>query len=294
MEATGPGEPDLMICEAQRGAAAARWLVRSGEDGVRSSGRLDSFFELRAERTDDGVLVAPVSKGAERIVWVADMRLEPCFWPRRPGPPSVSIASSRAVGPEIELRWRGLTPGQHALHFTVLCRPEGHLTFENAAFDPTVAVSARDGGTSLGIRPYESLPAVEIVVSGEARLEGDAHWSRGVSVVETCGGLASEDRFCPGRVVVDEPGDELRVRVKVLGEESADSGPVGGSGRAAWIARPEWAASADDPRAGGLAERLGRAAADASESPEPALEGVAERARGGALWSGLEALPRWD
>lgn len=294
MEATGLDEPEQEVCDPRRGAAAGRWLVWSDPDEVRSSGRLGSSFDLRAERTDDGVLVAPLSRGAERIVWVADMRLEPSCWPHRPGPPRVSVVSERSSGPEIELSWRGLAPGLHVLHFTVPCRPAGHLTFENAALDPTVEVSSRNGGTALGIRPYQSLPPVEVIVSGVARLADDAHWTRGVRVVESCGGTAAEDRFCPGRVLVDVPGGELRVRVKVLGDETVAPAGGGPPREPAGIAREEWAACAADPGAGGLAEWLGRIAADASASPEPVLEAVAERACGGTLWSGLEALPRWD
>lgn len=294
MEATGLVEHGLVARGAREGAAVGRWLVWSGSDEVRSSGRLDSSLELRAERNDDGVLVAPPQRGAERIVWVADMRLEPSSWPHRPEPPDVRLAVDRAGGPEIELTWRGLAPGQHALRFTVLCRPAGHLTFENAVFDPTVRVSACSGDTSLGIQPYRSLPPVEITVSGAARLEGGAHWSRGVRVIESSGGAAAEDRFSPGRVLVDEPGGELRVRVRVLSGEAAASAACGPSSEPAGIARPEWAACGDDPWAGGLSERLGQAAADPSASPEPALESVAERAGGGPLWSGLEGLPRWD
>lgn len=294
MEATGLDVPEREAHGARDGAAAGRWLVWSGSDEVRSSGRLDSSLELRAERTDDGVLVAPPQTGAERIVWVADMRLEPSCWPHRLQPPEVRLAAERTDGPEIELTWRGLAPGQHALRFTVLCRPAGHLTFENAAFDPTVRVSARSGETSLGIQPYRSLPPVEITLSGAARLEGGADWARGIQVAESSGRKAAEDRFSPGRVLVDDPGGELRVRVRVLAGEADRPAACARSSEPAGIARPEWAACSVDPRAGGLSEKLAQAAADPSASPEPALEGVAERASGGPLWSGLEGLPRWD
>ena len=294
MEATGLDVPEREARGARDGAPAGRWLVWSGSDEVRSSGRLDSSLELRAERTDDGVLVAPPQRGAERIVWVADMRLEPSCWPHRLQPPEVRLAAERIDGPEIELTWRGLAPGQHALRFTVLCRPAGDLTFENAAFDPTVRVSARSGETSLGIQPYRSLPPVEITLSGAARLEGGADWARGIQVAESSGGTAAEDRFSPGRVLVDDPGGELRVRVRVLAGEADWPAASARSSEPAGIARPEWAACAVDPRAGGLSERLGQAAADPSASPDPALEGVAERAGSGPLWSGLEGLPRWD
>lgn len=294
MGRSGLEEPELEACEPRRRATAGRWFVRSSVDGSQSSGRLSSSFELRAERTDDGVLVAPVAEGAERIVWVADMRLEPGAWPRRGEAPTVRLSGDNRGGPEIELHWRGLPRGPHALHFTVLCRPEGRLTFENAAFDPAVQVASANGDTLLGIRPYRSLPPLEVSVSACARLEGGAHWTRGVRVVESSGVVAAEDRFCPGRVMVEDPGGELRVRVKVLRDEAIQPASDGVSRAPAWIARPEWAASFSDPAGGGLAEQLGRAAADPSACPDRILEGLTERAGGGALWAGLEGLPRWD
>lgn len=294
MQATGVEESGQEACERRFGAASGRWFVGSGTDGVRSSGRLDSSLELRAERTDDGVLVAPLGEGSERIVWVADMRLTPSSWPRRLGPPRLRCVGHGSDRPEIELRWRGLPAGQHALHFTVLCRPEGRLTFENADFDPTVQLSARDGSTSLVIQPYTSLPPLEVVVSGVARLAGEGLWARGVGVLDPRGGTAAEDRFSPGPVLIDEIGGEICVRVKVLGD-GAPSPPVDEASREfAWIARSEWAACATDPAAGGLAEWLGRAAADPSGCSESIIESLSERANGGPLWSGLEALPRWD
>lgn len=294
MGRSGLEEPDLETCEPRFGAAAGRWFVESGVDGSQSSGRLSSSFDLRAERTDDGVLVAPLAEGAERIVWVADMRLEPGAWPRRGGVPTVRLSGGHRGSPELEIHWRGLPGGAHALHFTVLCRPEGRLTFENAAFDPTVQVASGSGSTSLGLRPYRSLPPLEVEISAPARLEGGPHWSRGVRVVEAGGGVAAEDRFSPGRVLVEDPGGELRVRVKVLRDEDVRPARDGVSRAPAWIARPEWAASVSDAAGGGLAEQLGRAAADPSASPDRILEDLAERASGGALWAGLEGLPRWD
>ena len=294
MGRSGLEEPERETRDLRLGAAAGRWFVRSSVDGSQSSGRLDSAFDLRAERTDDGVLVASLAEGAERIVWVADMRLEPSSWPRRVKSPAVRLAGDQGGNPEIELHWRGLSRGLHVLHFTVLCRPEGRLTFENAAFDPTVQVESGDGVTSLGIRPYRSLPPLEVSVSGSARLEGGSQWTRGVRVVEASGGVAAEDRFSPGRVMIEDPEGELCVRVRVLGDEAVQPSSEGGSGAAAWVARPEWAASVPDPAGGGLAEELGRAAADPFASSDRILERLTERASGGPLWMGLEGLSRWD
>ena len=64
MGRSGPEEPELETCEPRRRATAGRWFVRSSVDESQSSGRLSSSFDLRAERTDDGVLVAPVAEGS--------------------------------------------------------------------------------------------------------------------------------------------------------------------------------------------------------------------------------------
>ena len=68
MQATGVEESEQEICEQRPGASSGRWFVGSGTGGVRSSGRLDSSLELRAERTDDGVLVA-ARKRADKSAW---------------------------------------------------------------------------------------------------------------------------------------------------------------------------------------------------------------------------------
>lgn len=277
-----------------RRGAARRWLAWRGEDGPRSSGRLESTLELRAERTDDGVLVAPLGHGGQRIVWVADMGLEPLGWPGRSVPPRFELAAPSSAGPGAEITWQGLTPGRYRLRFTVLCRPEGHLTFQNDAFDDAVDVSQRDGRTSLVLRPYEGMPGVEVSFRGEGALAGGASWERGVEVVELDGCPGYEDRFSPGHVEVAVDGGELSVSVRVLEDEGSIAGKRRSEPDHAWVARPGWAAAFGASGKGELAEELSAAANSVQPEAEPVLQALRERAGSRPVWDGLEGLCRWD
>lgn len=201
--------------------------------GVSSSGRMATMLELRAERSDDGLLVGPSGQGdgGKRIVWVADLALVPLSLERlnRPGEgvrgpqrPTFS-APIVTVGMEADVRvqWPDLPPGEYALRFTVLCRPDDAVTFENESFDSSVSVSARGKSTSVVIQPYSALDPVEIELHAEADLRVDPQWHRGVSVIGWDGTVHVEDRFSPGELRFQWSGrrSPLAVTARVLGSQ---------------------------------------------------------------------------
>lgn len=199
--------------------------------GVSSSGRMATMLELRAERSDDGLLVGPSGPGSggKRIVWVADLALVPLSLAERVLPGSSAQTLSRSsfsapivsVGTEIDVcvRWPDLPPGEYALRFTVLCRPEDDVTFENEEFDSSVSVSARAESTSVVIQPYSSLHPVEIELHAAADLRVDPFWHRGVDVIGWDGTAHVEDRFSPGELRFQWGGSrsDLVVTARVLG-----------------------------------------------------------------------------
>lgn len=276
---------------AQRGG---RWLAWREGAAESSSGQMASALELRAARTDDGVLVAPAGReDSERIVWVADMALVPGHWPGRVTPPRVELVRRQDGRSETALTWTALPRGRYRLAFTVLCRPAGHLTFENDAFDGSVQVSATSWGTSIGLRPYRGLPPVEILLDRPASVTTAPGWTHGVAVREGDGTLAFEDRYSPGSIEIDLPPGDLTVRV-LAGTESSTGGAQKKGAPRSYYADLDWAAACGGQEPDDLAGRLWSAPRAGAEARAALLEDLHERAGSRPVWAALEGLARWD
>ncbi|MEM1448909.1 MAG: amylo-alpha-1,6-glucosidase [Planctomycetota bacterium] len=201
-----------------------------------SSGRFASPCSLRADRTDDGLLVtAPAGLSGERIVWIGDVDVELPAGHPPPDHPTISLDPVRS---RVEARWR--TAAERAvLRLQVLARPAGDVTFENEGFDGRVETTVTEGRTMVRMRPYGGLASLCIEFDGEARFEPDPRWRRGVAVRHPSGASACEDRFSPGTFTVSLPSTgtlRLVVRVEPPDPESnAAARPGDGTARGALV-----------------------------------------------------------
>ncbi|MEM9381830.1 MAG: amylo-alpha-1,6-glucosidase [Planctomycetota bacterium] len=216
-----------------------RWFAAptpSAAAAASSSGRFASPGSLRADRTDDGLLVtAPAGLAGERIVWIGgvDLDLQP---PQRSlQRPTIALDPERS---RVEARWT--TRAERALvRLEVLARPAGSVTFENEGLDPRVETVSGEGRSVFRVRPYGGLAAVCIEFDGSARFEPDPVWRRGVAVRHPSGAPACEDRLTPGVFHVALPADgTLRLVARVeppAHEDVALDRLSGGTPRAALV-----------------------------------------------------------
>ena len=204
------GEPNVRSQRSEAATAAAAQDLLAASTAS-SSGRIMSPSTLVAERTDDGVFVAPLKSGAkERIVWVGDLELnavEP-FGGKlaRPG------FQLHADGMGLDLTWAIAPSRAHGagggeplprslqMRLSLPCRPAGDVTFTNDQLDPEVWLSAtRSGRMAARMRPYAALPELEVIpTEGALAFEPGPEWRLGLPVMDPDGGWRAEDRFSPG------------------------------------------------------------------------------------------------
>ena len=239
------GEADL--AQPLASAASCDGLTTPGSargPAASSSGRMMSNSSLVAERTDDGVFVAPLQPGTrERIVWVGDLELNSGS-ARRLGTPRFEVHRD---GMGLDLTWAitegtsygrkgaGNAPQPLAMRLSLPCRPAGEITFTNDQLDPEVWLSAtRAGGMAARMRPYAALPELEIVpTEGDLAFEAGPEWRLGLSVMDPDGTMRSEDRFSPGTfrwsVPAGSPSVSLSIRMvsEVAQPRAQRSGELG-------------------------------------------------------------------
>ncbi|MEM9800592.1 MAG: amylo-alpha-1,6-glucosidase [Planctomycetota bacterium] len=207
--AVAPGHPHRWYAASVSGSFAR--LARASGPSVCSSGRVRGPGDLRAERSEDGLLVtAPAALGGERIVWVGDVELVAVDGARPMALPRVTVDPDRA---RVDVVW--VTRSKHLrLRLSVPCRPADSTTRENDVLDAEVETL---GERSVRIRPYPGLPALRIEVDGRLAFEAEPDWWRDVIVFDRVGRELREDRFVPGTFVVrPRPGSRtLRLTVSV-------------------------------------------------------------------------------
>lgn len=244
-----------------------RWFQVLGDEAyfpelqpvATSSGRLASASTLVAERTDDGVFVAPRRPGhQERIVWVGDLELA-----------EVGGGTENNVGrlskPNFELHPDGMglsltwavrrgrkdgLPQQYGLRMSLPCRPAGEVTFTNDDLDPEVWLSAtRSGLMAARMRPYAGLPELEVVpTAGSLTFDPAPEWRLGLSVMDPDGRLRSEDRFSPGTFRWSVPGGSSTLSLSIRMIADAQGPRVSRSGElGSLLARPSSPVAAEAP-----------------------------------------------
>ena len=195
------GSSSQLLWGEGNGGGRSRWFQVLGDEPyfpdlqpvATSSGRLASASTLVAERTDDGVFVAPRRPGhQERIVWVGDLELASVASPSGKSVGSLSKPNFElhSDGMGLSLTWEvrrgrsGGLPQQYELRMSLPCRPAGEVTFTNEELDPEVWLSAtRSGIMAARMRPYAGLPELEVLpTAGSLTFCPAPEWRLGLSV----------------------------------------------------------------------------------------------------------------